>query len=332
MHDLAKWCDCPDCSRRSISSRARDYEDSDLSCPKERFLHSISSCTAIILAISLFEGPDKLLVSHSFFHKSGRFQSVIYDILTFGEWKACKIREVLEYAFQLVGHTEHTPENWVISCYKGQAVYPRVFETGDICQPGYLTLYWAPGLLFFDGEVYNRGIDPVALKLEDRLVMTEFPPAVIEPVNLYPSMRMEWRVIRRDGYLEIYLACGRSDRFATSILSNFPNALILSCPHDRTSPLHRPDLNSRYVNIPSSAICRPGTVDPENFPVTRSTSDIERQVDIIASDGNTDVRMFVMSALKVNISCPPLVVIRNNACLQCCLNLCREAGSRLLIC
>ena len=318
MRNLAKSCACRDCKEGSMSSRNLDLWN--VECARGRFLSSISFCTADILAISLFEGPDKLLVSHGCFQGSDGLHSVISNILISGEQTECTIWIVLAYALQLVGHRDFNPERWVISCYKGQAVYPRVLETGDICQPGFLALYWAPGLLFFEGEVYNTGMDVGfgTHQLEIESVMKEWPRSVTEPLNLYPSRRTEWRVARRDGYLEIYLTCERLIGHPSYILYNLAHALNIICPHDKASPLHRPDPNSRYINLFSWA------------EQDSNTSDTEGRVDVLAVDRNTDLRMFAMSVLPENPEAN--VVIRNNACLQCCLDLCREAGSRFLIC
>ena len=323
MRNLAKSCACRDCKDGSMSSRSLDLWNSE--CARGRFLSSISFCTVDILAISLFEGPDKLLVSHVCFQGSNGFHSVISNILKSGERTECTSWKVLAYALKLVGHKDidrHEsldPERWVISCYKGQAVYPRVFETGDICQPGFLELYWAPGLLFFGGEVYDRGIDLEIRtnRLETESVMEEWPHSVTEPFNLYPNIRKEWRVSRRDGYLEVFLYCERFIGHPSSILSNLAHALVINCPHDRMSPLHRPDPDSRSIDLFFLAAHGPG------MPYT------EKQVNVLGVDGNTDLRMFAMSVVPAT-EMP--VVIRNNACLQCCLDLCQEAGYKYVMC
>ena len=323
MRNLAKSCACRDCKEESMSSQNIDLWN--LECARGRFVSSISFCTADILAISLFEGPDKLLVSYDCLQASTGLKMAISNILKSGERTECTFWRVLAYALELVGHKDIDRngifnQEWVISCYKGQAVYPKVFETGNICQPGYLALYWAPGLLFFDGEVYDKGIGFMAMRPETNPVMTEIHRTVTEPLDLYPNIRLKWKVARRDGYLEFFLACESALGHAPSILSNLAHALVISCPHDRASLLHKPDPNARYTDLFLLA------------NQTLSLSGTERQVDVIAVDGNTDLRMFAMSALSATDRPEAPIVIRNNACLQCCLDLCREAGSRFLIC
>ena len=65
LHDLATSCACQDCNGKSIPSLNPDREL--WKCEKERFVSSIILYTADILAISLFEGPGRLLVSDSRF-------------------------------------------------------------------------------------------------------------------------------------------------------------------------------------------------------------------------------------------------------------------------
>ena len=307
---LCKYCD------GSCSIRPHKQSHYIRECKKMQFLSSISFYAAAILAISLFENPAKLLISLGS-HSVGGFEEAIDDIITSGEPAFCHHCEILARALIFIGHKKPDPDNWVISCYKGQAVYPRVFETEDICHPGFLALYWAPGSLVFDGEVYDRGIGCEAMRLETNPLTTEIPRTVTAPLNLYPSMKMEWKVIRRDGFLEIYPTCRRNTGRASSILTNLANALVLLCPHDRALPLRRPDPNSRYFDlfllVPPSPIPDPG-------------------VKILAVDGNPDLRMFAISLVPAYGRARPQAVIRDNACLQCCLDLCREFRCGYLVC
>ena len=322
MHNLATSCVCNSCHGESIPAHYAKHESWE--CKKKEFLSSILLCAADILAISLFESPETLLVSLDPYQMPRQFEKAIHDIVKSGQPVFLHHWEILAHALKLVGHKQFDDVGWVISCYKGQAVYPKVFETGNISQPGYLALHWAPGLLFFDGEIYDRGIDPVRHDfdmyngLETESVVKEWSRSVTEPLNLYPNIRMEWKVARRDGYLEVYPMCERIVGHAPSILLNLTQALVIICPHDKASSLDRPDPNSRYIG-------------PFNFdPFTSSAAYAKGQIGVIAVDGNTDLRMFALSALSgINLE---LFIVRGNACLQCCLNLCRDAGSRYVIC
>ena len=318
MHSLATSCACNDCKGISTSSPNADREH--WTCEKAGFLWSISNCVADILAISLFESREMLLVSNASDSMAHEFDILIKQIITSGQPAFCHHRDIIAKALQIVGHKASDPEKWVISSYKGQAVYPRVFETGNICQPGFLALHWAPGLLFFNGEVYNTGLGREVMRLGTIPPTTEIPRIVTGPLNLCSSMRMEWRVVRGDGYLDIYLTCGRSNWLAPYILYNLTDSLIISCPHDRALPLREPDPISCYVDLDFLAEHSLGA------------SDTEGKVNIVAVDGDSDLRMFAICISPADSKSRTPSIIRDNACLQCCLNLCREAGYRYVIC
>ena len=301
---------------------------------KQGFLYRLSVYVAEILALSMFDNPETLLISvhHTqFVHTENmhKIQNAIETIIGSGEPTIGTPWDLLAWALYLVGHKDFDHgEDWVISCYRGQAVYPRVFETEDICQSGYLVLRWAPGLLFFDGEVYNRGTSPRPIHLERRTLPTnavfmQTSRPVTEPLNLVPNMRMEWKVARCDGYLEVYLAYGNSVGRAFNILSNLSRALICrGCPHDSALPLSRPDPCSNYMG--------PLFAEAETIK-----SGSQMWIGVVAVDRGASLRMFAMSTdvdssgLSDRESC---FVIRNNACLQCCLDLCRRVRYKYLIC
>ena len=303
---LAKNCTCKECQTHA--------KKPGLYCEKGLFLSTITRCAAYILALSLYENSETLTV---LFHTGDRrygtnsFGSAIDAIINQGKPAVCRAEDILVWALAKVGHkTEDVKDqNWVTSCFKGQAVYPKLFESRSICQPGFLTLSWAPGLLFFSGETYDRAIGPQSRQkmLPPDPVSTE----VSRPLNLVPNMKMEWKVVRRDGYLEIYPVCGQYVGQAFKVLANLADGLILrGCPHDSSSPLERPDMLAYYKGSFSS------------------TKDQERQgrVGVVAVDGDAGLRMFAMSGPTEPF------VIRSDACLQCCLDLCRKFHYNSLIC
>lgn len=312
VREYLKSCLCGRCQNKSASSSA---------CLEGRFFLEVSLYTADILTLSLFENPEALLVSlhHIEARRFGSLAAAVRNVLQSGKPTSCTVNVILIGARSLVGHKdlgEH--ESWVISSYKGQAVYPRVYETGDICQPGYLVLCWAPGLLFFDGDVYNRGIQLTNQSkgyVTDTLSMQPTPP-VTKPLNLFPKIKTEWKVVRRDGYLEVYPACGSDTGPVACILDNLTRALILrGCPHDPASPLENPDLLSKY----------------RSPKIAGRLSVTEGKIGVVAVAGDAGLRMFALS--DALLSWPEnAFVIRDNACLQCCLDLCRRAGYGHVIC
>ena len=340
MQDLTKGCVCNHCQKIPMPPHKTD--DNDSTCrTKEEFLHSISLYVADILALSIYENPETLLLvchhpSKSKWTPPGEnfrtaFRIAVHSIIKSGKPIACAVTKILAWALNLVGHKTPDDEKWVISCCKGQAVYPRVFETGDICQPGYLMLHWAPGLLFFDGEVYDKGVGPPdAFWLKNNIVpdpVSKQPyRPVTEPLNLLPKLTMTWKVIRSDDHIEIYPACGDHMGQAPKILLNLSRALILrECPHDRASPVGIPDRLS-YYRGPFEPLDGLAT----DMQVGRSSKK-EHLIAVIAVDGDAGLRAFAMSVSNTPSS-QCFYVIRDNACLQCCLDLCRRAGYRNVLC
>lgn len=325
VHLHLRGCVCKKCRNQPLSITYNEW------CEKDTFFYHISRYATDILALSIFESPEMLLVSLPNGHDDASFLKAVYNVIRSGKPAVCAIGKILGRALTLVGHTDFDENGWVISCYRGQTVYPSIFETRDICQPGYLMLCWAPGLLFFDGEVYNKGIDTShhyskEYRHTTDSVSIKSSRPVLEPLNLVPNMRMEWKVVRCDGYLGVYLMCGGSIGQPSRILMNLSRALILrGCPHDSASPLDRPDPFSNYLG---PSLLSQGL---HNNPRAPTSSGAERRIDVVAVDGDASLRIFAVSVLDDTRPESPFV-IRKGACLQCCLDLCRRAGSDYLIC
>lgn len=50
------------------------------------------------------------------------------------------------------------------------------------------------------------------------------------------------------------------------------------------------------------------------------------KIDIIAVGGDDSLRMFTLSRYEFS------AVLRKGACLECCLNICQEAGYPVVVC
>lgn len=321
---LAETCSCDKCQRTYQTSTGK--HNNRWICEKDGFLSKIARCAADILALSLFEGPETPLVTHKYGRDLFSFRATIDDIIKTSKPAKCGAKTIIGRALTLIGHKVDDLQNarWVISCSKGQAVYPKIFETGGICQPGYLTLCWAPGQLFFNGTIYDRGVDSWNFTRPHLDPVSRQPSRpVLEPLNLMSHMRIEWKVIICDGYLEIQLVCGPYTGHTFDILLNLEKSLILrGCPHDSASPLDRPDLFAHYRGpFLDDLVSQVGT-SPE----------AEAQINVVAVDGDAGLRMFAMSRYIPHDEGPLQMVIRSNSCLQCSLDLCRRVGYRLLLC
>lgn len=332
LRHLAKICDCGDCiSARQTPKRTK------LRCYKEQFFYKVSLNAADIFALSLFQNSETLLVHFDPGDRGDRkrkygFRVVICDKIKLGKSIACEGREVLAWALGLVGHSTGYVEGeaWVISCSQGQAVYPRVFETENICQSGYLVLFWAPGLLVFDGEAYDRGINPSYYPDENETIEVTTPSSrpVTGPLDLAPNMRMVWKVLRHDGYLEVFPVCGHHRGNPFSILFNLAHSLILEgCPHDSATALEKPDKFAKYMGPMNP------DMDAHLHVMKERRPDSELPIILVAVDGDAGLQKFVLSSKLLRPSgVRPDIVLRSDSCLQCCLYLCRRFKVPILIC
>ena len=330
---LEETCTCNPCQPlHRTPLNAGEFRLND--CKLDALLSDISFYVADILALSLFENPATLLVLLDRHDPDSDFAMAVRSIITLGKSTRCETRNVIDWALGLVGHdnTSHVVDeeketSWIISCSKGQAVYPKVFETQIICQPGYLVLYWAPGLLFFNGEKYDRGIAVSGIYGGGRFSDVDEAlqrKSVIGPLNVKPNMKPEWKVTCCVGYLELLHLCENASRNPFNILVNLESSLILrGCPHDSASPLERPD---------RLAIYRRPTYPLLGYRSQSSEIEREHLVDVVAVDGNASLRMIAMSGRKNLGREKPSFVIRDNSCLQCCLDLCRDTECPVLVC
>jgi hypothetical protein len=203
-------------------------------------------------------------------------------------------------------------------------MYPKLFETRCLQDPGYLTLSWAPGLLRYDGEVYSKAIgDRGAGQTLDRRRPNDMATKAVNlPINLVPDQRLVWRVVREDGFLRINVGIEVDGTWMSMIhsplnmLINLSSALVtLSCPHSADEPLKTPDKWCQYTE-PSQPLGSSEQAKDPNF------------ISLVAADGNDGLRMY---ALGFHDSPFPFV-IRNGTCIACCLGICRMAGYPAIIC
>ena len=340
LRRLEETCTCKPCKTMDMElANASKKRIETVYCERDALLEDLVFYAADILALSLFENPGTLLVplDRRTFRGSSDFEAAVRSIITSGKSTACGIRSVIDWALGLVGHESTSHEvngerdrDWIISCSKGQAVYPKVFETQDICQPGYLVLYWAPGLLFFNGEKYDRGIgpDPHSLMAGGDADEALESQSVVGPLKS-DSMKMERKVVCCEGYLQIGLFCESVFRNAFNILLNLETSLILrGCPHDSALPLERPDPLAVYT---SPLYHLPFFTPPSDMNIS-SEANKEDKVDVVAVDGNGGLRMIALSGHDRVLIDDTHFVIRDNSCLQCCLDLCRKAGCSVVVC
>jgi len=310
------------CICRTCSSRALVFE----ACKIVEFMVKLSEFAADVLLLSLFESPEALLVYNGK-HPTSNLSYEIRQILTTGKPSVVPLKYVLQAALSVVGHDvadDLTQDVWVLSCYKGQAVYPKLFETYLIQDSGYLTLSWAPGLMRYDGEVYSKAIgDRGAGQILDYPRPNNMATkAVNQFINLVPDQRLVWRVIREDGFLRINVGIEEDGTWMSMIHSPLTMLMCLSsaiitrsCPHSADEPLKTPDKWSQYA-------------EPSQPFGLREMARHPGFISVVAAEGNDGLRMCALGFNDGRFSC----VIRNGTCISCCLEICRMASYLVIIC
>ena len=321
VDDCEKSCKCTSCS----------YSDQSSKCTEDHrgtFLRKISVIVADVLALSLFEFPEALLVYHSGCqNECSSLRDSVFSILELGQTKPaiCPIGEILSYALTLVGHDfqrNFELKRWVISSSKGQVVYPKIFETQYFEKRGFLMICWAPGLLQYDGENYaHGGSEIMTTSMLDTLSSQGSETANI-PRNLVPDQKMIWQVSRSDNFLQINVGVQDTikrlrhiSKTPFLVLSNLAHSFIMeTCPHPSDSVFAKPNTRLRYT----------GPLNPYWSEDSEPPSD---QISVAAVEGNDGLRM-----LCLTYRYPAPFVIRKGACLACCVDVCRRTGYCIIIC
>jgi hypothetical protein len=295
-------------------------------CEKTKFFHHLAFVCADILAFSLFQGPDAPLVQLQHYRDgSYPFKKAIYSILSNEILRNITISDILQYTLDLVGHkvaVDVKESRWVMSCFKGQVIYPHLYESSHYDKQGYLTLAWSSGLLRYHGEVYTRVIGDANSSLSGRDPVTGVMGEVTGPCNLVPDMKVVWHVEQADNLLKVSLGLqsGQQDlsriRYSVNqILENLASAIMLeACSHSPNAVLEEPDKFCAYTG---PMAIKPYSDQKNGIQV----------IGIVAVEGSNELRLFSLSGAGVIM---PLV-LRKDACLSCCLDACRRTKYPVII-
>lgn len=315
--------DLPNTSSHRLKHPATTYD----------FESRISEIAVIILLVSLFQQPEKMLVHSNFFSqkltkafgKHARDDNPSNLLAGFG----------LQDVLSLIGHKNNHDAKlpWVMSCNRGQAVYPAILESNVIGQRGSFSLVWMKGNLQYKGDNYECVRSAALLPRPERPALTlDKRVEVLGPCNLFPDLQLDWKVTPSDKDLHITLGIrkGHSTMYHSGV---DPNAFLDSladavfaevCPHPRSTKLARPDQNCVFAE--------PGFSDLhlERSNVKNNVADVY----IFPVDGSQSMRFLtlVMSGgWGRRGRWGRLLVIRKDACLGCCIALCRKLGRNFLL-
>ncbi|RSL60232.1 hypothetical protein CEP54_006872 [Fusarium duplospermum] len=313
MQDLAKVCRCSECSEPRRGSPR---------CIKNLFLEDLAIVIADILALSLFQSPDSLLVHYISTSRRGdnsQFIKDVHSVIKKGDATWCPLGCVLERALELVGHETKYSRGWVMSSYNGQAVWPTIYETSNYEKEGLLSLSWLPGHIWHKNTSHQVATSTDAVFATTDSEMDIRREGVSEPCNLYPTLQVQWQATLRAQGLQVSVGLkGKTGTLKVSqnpayILENLANALLVGkCQHSPDAKLDVPDRFSFLT----------GPVIPFDPLASDDT------IGIVAVDRRDDLGLMTLCC-----NFPPghFVILRKGACLSCCLQVARDAGARTIV-
>lgn len=327
LDGLRKRCVCTECSSVSLG---KGYTQ----CKIREFLQNVAHITADILALSLFDHSDSVLIWLGDVQQDPQpFKKAIFSIISGGAVATTNIAALLQWALVLVGHgrevTEHIQKSiWIMSSFKGQVVYPKLFETCAVRQRGYLALTLVPGILVYKDSKYEHVVEPIHKHAGSDPLTNICTEAVSRPRNLLPSLALGWRVKIINDILEVAMGLnGGDESYIHTRLSpfyaliNLSSALFLnSCEHHRSAAFDPPNPFSSYTGPLQPATWRSSTIsDPTPRPYI--------PVGVVAVDGDRGLRLLALSAGNQREQ----MVLREDACLPCCLYVCQGTNFPIVI-
>ena len=328
VQSVKRDCNCSSCSDRVDP---RNYAH----CSKKVFFKRLGAITADILALSLFHDSESLLVQvRTGLPKYGNIATIL-------EGRPGKFHSlsILQRALYLVGHVEQVDppnrkDDWVASCFNGQTIYPTIYETYCIEKSGYMALSWTPGMLQYNGESYHhvRGSTDRKYNVDDSIPVGYCKEEVRQPLNLLREHRLAWRITVETDCLDITLGIKdkSGERFRPThygingIFENLAGAIFLeTCPHGRNAKLKTAD---------KSAIYRKPLENLDRDPRFAGDGKFEEfDISVVAVDGADDLRLLALCYAPTFSTRSRPMVIRQDACISCCINVCRQAECRILI-
>ncbi|OAA68574.1 hypothetical protein SPI_00769 [Niveomyces insectorum RCEF 264] len=325
LESLSQNCRCSECN-----TSAPPHSGPAITCEKHYFFLHASFVISDILAVSLFDSPTPLLVRLSTHREPGnQLQQSIARLLKTGNrdsW-TCGYMDVFTWARNMIGHEVDPADedgDTLVTSGKGQVAYPALLDSLTIEKHGYLKLLCYPGTLKFEGEAHNvvmAGETPVEPEEADLLALDDsLGTGASMPLNLYPSLRCSWNIsTEEDGEIRAMLTVrSKTDQMSgvninpMHLFFKLEDALMLErCPHHHLAKMNRPDRFCSLIGFLH-----------EHEDACKGLS----HVDIVPVDRAEDLRCFAVACTVQN-----RLVLRKEACLDCCLKLCREADIDTLI-
>ena len=313
----------------------------------DRFLENFSMIVADILVLSLFHGCyDSLLVYYSsswqktWHRKKGNranFSNIIKKCLD-GKVLGSPLRTpILAWTLKLLRH-EVTEELdiWGGSSFKGQVIFPKIFENQSLRENGYLELFQIPGVLTMIKGSHRAfsliKCHPTTTLAGDTTIET-IP--VSRSLNMFPDKKLLWQVQNLEDSILINMAWSENtynQKISPAGILSYSSAAIFSegCDHALDATVNHSAADCWYI--------MPCSDPPENqdgLSQARGIDPISRQltgIRIIPTRDNDGLRLMALSAFsKWDMIQDPRILVNGGACINCLIDTCRLMECTFLI-
>lgn len=332
LEHLQQNCGCNECQNKT--EKDAETLTNDSLCNISDFFYNLSTIIMNILTLSLFESPSTVLIrpSHERY-RGANMRNSICQLLWTGKPQKYEDGDLLNWARSMVGHIfDDEDRSLILTSSQGQVVYPAAYETYRVEKSGYLRLLCFPGILKYNGDSYNvvaskpikaryllpsscSSISSNGSDLSSQKRNQGF--GVLQPVNLHRNASVSWKISIQENQemqADLMIAIREKEFRATrnpecALLSLRDTLICESCPHNSRARMTEADHFT--------------TNQPPWFENKATGS--EELVNIIPVDCSDALRYF---ALASNDSS---AVLRRQACLRCCLEVCRDNDAQVLI-
>lgn len=331
---MRQVCKCKECFQPKNDSPSRNQRY--VKCTSDRFLDRFATIIMDIFALSLFERPESVMIRPQRERCPNSLHQSLLDVLESGGQPSCSYEHLVNWAMRMVGHAfddNGGESSLLVTSSKGQVIYPAIYDTYHLERVGYLRLVNYDGVLNYNGYIYDvvkaessKWLDANISDLSqtsdssgERDLETNDTMVPLQPKNLYRTSTVLWDIVaNEDRTIEAYLTLrwqgndSRSLIIPTQSIDALKDTLIYEgCSHSGQTPLTRTD--DSIINVP-----------PElNYWSVPSKAPVVRVTCVAGSDS---LRFFSLASRNDG------TVLRRNACMSCCLSLCRENDiSRLIL-
>ena len=316
----------------------------------------IATLTANILVLSLLE-TDFETLRLQFDKKYDAMQArtyqddmytPVYEALVNNSPAVCGPATILSYLRRLLGHPEppSSEGSWIASSYRGQVLFPRLFETMKLESEPSMRFLSVPGIMMRQGPANSPRLRYITSSVkgygDDTPSMLEaIPSSEIHSLSRFNAIKSEWRSRLDKENLQAHVSVEVSTGDYVRVN---PYYFLL-----QPVPLFFPRPCSHSIDqLGKEAIEDYEFVHPRWFLKRSSKPRQQDKIRVYAVRGNDPLRVMILGHLNAcldnwinigstiavhwNTCLDDLIVIGSNACLSCSLDLCRRVGSRQLIC